>query len=214
VKADISKGHLEGKSQPMRESTMKRISTLAALAVVALLVLSPAAEAQFFGPMGGNGMMGPGYGYGATSPVTGLASPVWRYRFGTPGPDTCRAMMGPATGFGYSMLGPWTGNGYADPDAAVVACLSSLRAQLGISAEQQAAWQQFADAVTQQSQQMTLFHRQVALAAATAPERVAQYAQFMLDRAEDAAAVSQAVAELYAALSSTQQALFDAYFAW
>lgn len=197
---------------------MKRISALAAaMAAIAVLGFSPASQAQFFGGMGGNGMMGPGYGYGTTGPGAVHASPIARspdYRFGMMGANNCYAMMGPATGYGYSMTGPWTGSGYADPDAAVQACLSSLHTQLGISGEQEAAWQGFADVVTQQTQQMMLFQRQVAQATATAPERAAQYARFMQDRAEDAAAVSQAVTGLYATLSPTQQALFNEYFAW
>ncbi len=189
---------------------MKKISTIAvAVAAAATLGLSFASRAQYAGGMG--------YGSGMMTPGTRPASPIARgtnYRYGMMAGDYCYGMMDPGTGYGYSMTGPWNGSGYADPDVAAQACLSSLHDQLGISVAQEAAWQAFAQAVTDQAQGMSMFRQQTLQAAATAPERVAQYAQFMLDRAQDAAAVSQAVSALYATLSPSQQAVFNQYFAW
>lgn len=188
---------------------MKRISAnIAAIAAAAALGFPLASQAQYVGPMG--------YGSGMMTPGTRL-SPVARgtdYRYGMMAGNYCYGMMGPTTGYGYSMMGPWTGSGYADPDAAVQSCLSSLHAQLGIAGAQETAWQTFADTLVEQAQGMLQFHQQVLQAPATAPERVRQYAQFMLDRAQDAAAVSQAVSGLYATLTPAQQLLFDGYFAW
>ena len=188
---------------------MKRVpAIIAAVAAAATLGLSLVSQAQRFGGMGnGPGMMTPG----------AQLSPIARgtdYRYGMMAGNYCYGMMGPTTGYGYSMMGPWTGTSYADPDAAVQSCLSSLHTQLGITGAQEAAWQVFADTLTQQAQEMLQFHQQVLQKTATAPERVAQYAQFMLERAQDTAAVSQAVSELYATLSPAQQALFNEYFAW
>ena len=192
---------------------MRKFSALAAaIAAAAFLGHSAVSQAQYFGGMG-SGMMGPGFGFGTPGRSSAIARGT-SYGFGMMAGNYCYGMMGPATGYGYSMMGPWTGSSYADPDAAVQACLASLQTQLGISAGQQAAWQGFADAIAQQAGHMLQFQQQVLQSSATAPERTAQYAQFMLQRAQDAAAVSQAVSALYGSLTATQQALFNQYFAW
>jgi len=190
---------------------MKTIRAFA-MAIVAAASLGLAAEtqAQYFGGMGyGNGMMGPRSGYG----FSGIARPPGTV-YGMMVGNYCGGMMGPAAGYGYPMTGPWTGSAYADPDAAVQACLSALHTQLAISSTQEAAWQAFADAVVEQSRQMLQFQQQVSQTSATAPVRAAQYADFMQQRAQDAAAISAAVGALYATLDPAQVDLFNRYFAW
>ncbi len=94
------------------------------------------------------------------------------------------------------------------------ACLSALHTQLAITAAQEAAWQVFASAVAEQARGMLRFEQQVLQTPATVLQRATQFAQFMQQRADDAAAIAQALGGLYAVLSPGQQALFNGYFAW
>ena len=194
---------------------MNRISAIVAIiTAAACLAVSSVSQAQYGGSMGnGLGMMGPGIGFGTVPGGSAIARGT-DYRYGMMAGNYCYGMMGPAVGYGNTMMGPWLAGGYVDPDTAVQTCLSQLHTQLAITSAQEAAWQAFADTLVQQAQEMVQFRQHVLQAPATAPQRVAQYAQFMLERAQDAAAISEAVSALYATLSPTQEALFDEYFAW
>ena len=191
---------------------MKTIRAFAvAMGAAAFLGLAGMTQAQYSGGMGyGNGMMPGPHAASGFSGIARPAGPLYGMMVG----NYCSGMMGPAVGYGYPMVGPWTGSAYADPDAAVQACLSGLHSQLGISSTQEAAWQAFADAVVEQARQMLQFQQQVSQASATAPARAAQYADFMQQRAQDAAAISVAVSALYATLDPAQVDLFNRYFAW
>ena len=185
---------------------MKSLQSLtAAILAAASLGVAIPSEAQYSG--NGSGIMRPGAGYGSGMMGRGPGMMGW------PG-DYCFTMMGPSAGYGFSMMGPWSGSGLADPGAAVQSCLSALHARLGISNMQESAWSAFASAVASQAHAMLLFQQRILQSHGTAVERSAQYADFMQQRADDAAIVSDAVAALYGTLGTSQRAAFDRYFAW
>lgn len=145
--------------------------------------------AQGAGPMGGGygpGMMGggPRGGYG-------------------PG------MMGggPRGGFGPGMAGA-----QGNPAANAAARLAFLQTELGITADQESAWQAYAKQVKQQAESMQALRAQAPAAAQSAPERINQRAAFAKQRAAHMEAMSAAVKDLYAVLTPEQKAVADQHF--
>jgi len=138
----------------------------------------------------GGGPMGPGMmGYGG--------------RGGGYGPGMMGG-SGPRGGFG-----PGAGAG---PVARHDARLAFLKEQLKITSDQQAAWDAYATQVKAQATTMESFRAQAPGADLTPAERLEQRANFAKLRAEQAAAMSTAVKDLYAALTPEQQAIADRHF--
>ena len=134
--------------------------------------------------------------------------------FGGPGAGYGPGMMGPGAGYGPGMMGRGPRGAYGDPTAAAQARLTNLHTQLGITSAQESAWQAFANAVTEQAQQMQQFRSQMLQSGTTltTPDRMTQHAQFMQQRAQGASTVAQAMTALYAALSPDQRTLLDQSF--
>ena len=115
--------------------------------------------------------------------------------------------MGP--GFAHGM-GPGHGSmANVDPAARAESRLGDLKAQLKITTTQEPAWQTFADAAKQQATGMQAMHARVQAGSGTAPERMAQLASAMQQRAEGMATMSKALDALYAVLTPEQKAIAD-----
>jgi len=109
--------------------------------------------------------------------------------------------------------GPNTNRGYGEPPGANVdQNLSSLHGRLTLRPEQESAWQGFASAVRQQTRQMQSTEGSMLRPAATAPERLAQMARFMQQRAAGMSAVARALTTLYAVLDANQRAIVEEEF--
>ncbi|MDE2003061.1 MAG: Spy/CpxP family protein refolding chaperone [Betaproteobacteria bacterium] len=95
--------------------------------------------------------------------------------------------MGPGAGSGTGMgpglahgMGPGHGPmAHVDPSTMAESRLADLKAQLKITAEQDTAWQAFADAAKQQATGMQAMRAQMQAGSGTAPERMAQRASAM-----------------------------------
>lgn len=124
---------------------------------------------------------------------------------GGPGAGPCAEQAGP-------MAGQWGGPGKhrGDPGARMTQRLENLKAELGLSAEQQPAWTAFANAVNEQIAAMQAHRAQMReQAAVTAPERMKSRIAFMQERAASMGKVQQAFEELYAKLTPEQKAKAD-----
>jgi Spy/CpxP family protein refolding chaperone len=118
--------------------------------------------------------------------------------------------MGP--GFAHGM-GPGHGPmANVDPAARAESRLTDLKAQLKISTTQEPAWQTFADAAKQQATGMQAMHARMQAGSGTAPERMAQRASAMQQRAEGMATMSKALDALYAVLTPEQKTIADQHF--
>ena len=117
-------------------------------------------------------------------------------------------------GFGPGMgMGPGHGRmAGADHSAMVEYRLSSMKTLLKITAAQESAWQAFADQVKQQAASMDAIRTQMQQNSGTAPDRMAQHAAVMQQRA--AAMTSQLTAfnALYAVLTPEQKTIADQNF--
>jgi hypothetical protein len=96
-----------------------------------------------------------------------------------------------------------------DPAAMADARLSDLKAQLKITATQEAAWQTFAAQAKQQAASMQAMRAQMLQGTGTAPERMAQHTGAMQQRAADMATMTNAFGALYAVLTPEQKAIAD-----
>ena len=117
--------------------------------------------------------------------------------------------MGPGAGPG---MGRGLGHGpmaNVDPAAMADSRLVELKTQLNITSEQETAWQAFADTTKQQAAGMQAMRAQVQTGSVTAPERMAQRASAMQQRAESMATISKAFNALYAVLTPEQKAIAD-----
>jgi periplasmic protein CpxP/Spy len=164
------------------------------LAVAAALA-SSAVSAQPF-PAGG-----PGWGpYGGGGP--GMMGP--------------RGMMGPGMGpggygpMGRSRFGPGFAGG---PGFSVDARLAALKAELKITGNQESAWNGYTKQVKQQFESTQVLLAKTPPATQSAPDRMAQRAEFAKQRAGNLDATSTAVKNLYAALTAEQKTLADQYLA-
>jgi hypothetical protein len=91
--------------------------------------------------------------------------------------------------------------------------LASLHGRLALRPDQEAAWQGFASAVRRQTREMQSMQGTMLRPPPTAPERLAQMARFMQQRATGMSAVAQALGTLYATLDSNQRSIVDEEFA-
>ena len=120
--------------------------------------------------------------------------------------------QGPGQGMGMGM-GPGHGRmGGGDPSAMVESRLTDLKAQLKISAAQEAAWQAYAAQAKQQAAAMQVLRAQMSQGAATAPERMAQQTAMMQQRSSAMAGRNTTFSALYAVLTPEQKAIADKSF--
>ena len=193
---------------------MKRITKIAvALGAALTLGLGAAAvSAQPYGYGMGPGMMGgygPGYGAG---PGYGPGYGMGPGMMGGYGPGYGRGpgwMGGYGPGYG---MGPQAmfGGYYGNSDES----LAAMKAQLGITAKQDAAWQAFAKNAKKQSEnrQAWFAKMQQARSAGSAPEFLAQQTEIMKQREAELEANAAAVKNLYAALTPEQKTIADQLF--
>ena len=160
----------------------------------------------------------PGYGPGYGPCATG-AGPGSGYGPGMMGGG--RVGYGPSAGYGPGACGGagpgacgGAGPGFAgvNPAERADARLAFLKNELSITAEQQGAWDAYANQVKAQAATMAAFRSQPPAAAESAPDRIAQRAERMKLRANQAEAMSAAVKDLYAALTPEQKAIADQHF--
>jgi hypothetical protein len=186
-------------------------STKIALAVGAALSLGLAAAELTAHPSDmGWGGFGPGsgmHGYGAGNgmrPGAGMGYGMHGY-----GPGYG---MGPGAGMGYGMHGYGMGFG-AYPEAPGDR-LEGLKSELGITAQQEPAWQAFVNSAKQreESRQAWSAKMREARTAGSLPEMLAQRDEVFKQHQAERQAATTALKELYAALSPEQKALADQRF--
>lgn len=100
----------------------------------------------------------------------------------------------------------------ADPTAMAEQHLADAKIQLKITADQETAWQTFADKAKQQAATMQGMRGQMQQMQGTAPDRMSQRAEMMKSRSEQMATMSTALRDLYAVLSPEQKLLADKQF--
>lgn len=120
--------------------------------------------------------------------------------------------MGPGAGMGYGMHGYGMGFG-ANPEAAEYR-LDGLKAELGITAQQEPAWQAFVKSVKQREESRSAWFakQREAQVAGSLPERLAQRDEFFKQQQAERQASTAALKEFYAALSPEQKAIADQRF--
>lgn len=184
----------------MKRSTKIAVVLGAALSL-GLAAATVSANPYGFGPGWHMGGYGPGPGYGMGPGMMGGYGP---------GPGYGPGMMhgyGPGYGMGpQGARGAYFGN--------VDASLAALKAQLGITAGQDEAWQAFAKNAKQQNEnrQAWFAKMQQARRAGSAPEFAAQQAEFMKQREAELEARAAALKGLYAALTPEQKEIADQSF--
>jgi len=111
-------------------------------------------------------------------------------------------------GFGPGMRsGAW-----GDPAARLDAHLAAMKTELNITANQESAWQAYAAQAKTQAGLMQALHAQATATAQTSPERLSQRIEFMRQRTAHLEAMSVALNNLYAVLTTEQRAIADQYF--
>jgi len=169
----------------MKRATKVLITAGTALSL-GLAAAAVSAQPYGYGP-GGWHMGGYGPGYGMEPGMMGGYGPGYG--------------MGPR-----AMFGGYYGN--IDDN------LAALKTELGITAKQDVAWQAFAKNAKQQSEnrQAWFAKMQQARSAGSAPELLAQQAEFMKQRETELEASAAALKNLYAALTPEQKAIADQSF--
>jgi hypothetical protein len=172
-----------------KEQIMKRIHKIIAGTVGALALVAVTAVAAAPGWFGGCDGTGPG-----------AAGPGMMY--GGPGPG---AGMGP--GFG----GMWGGGS----GIASERILAQLKTDLAINAQQESAWQAFTTKAAEQAKLMQATHEQhwqAARSGTTVPEKLTLHISSMTQHLAGMQAMSTAMSDLYAVLTSEQRKTADSYF--
>ncbi|MEW8029011.1 MAG: Spy/CpxP family protein refolding chaperone [Candidatus Thiodiazotropha sp.] len=137
---------------------------------------------------------GPGYG------------PGWgghHGMMGGPGGDRGMMMGGPSGGKGM-MMGGYTA-GFADQQ------LADLKATLGITTDQEAAWNRYADAVTERANLMQSHRQQMFTRGPVSPDQRLNFHQQGLEQMQQVSAARQ---DLFEILTPQQQASVDTYTGW
>lgn len=128
--------------------------------------------------------------------------------------------FGPGSGMGYGMHGggPGYGMGYgmgygAQPGAAADR-LQGVKSELGITGQQEPAWQAFVNSVKQreESRQALFARMRDSRSAGSLPEMLAQRDEFFKQQQAERQAGTAALKELYAALSPEQKTVADQVF--
>jgi protein CpxP len=120
--------------------------------------------------------------------------------------------MGPGYGHGMGMgqgYGPGAG---VDPTTRIDTRLGEMKAQLNLTADQEAAWQTFTVAARKQAADMQALRSQMQQDPGTAPDRMGQRATMMQQRSEAMATMTNAFNALYAVLTPAQKAIADQSF--
>jgi Spy/CpxP family protein refolding chaperone len=138
--------------------------------------------------------------------------------FANPGPGMSMGMgmdCGPM-GAMHGASGPggrMTGGGMAaNMDAHMSANMGELKSELKITAAQEPAWQAFSAKAAQQAQAMQGMRGKMPVASGSAPDQMAQHAEFMKQRTGNMEAMSAALKDLYAVLTPEQKATADQRF--
>jgi len=109
------------------------------------------------------------------------------------------------------MMGAGRGPMFASNDADIGKFqqdrLGQLKSQLGITAEQQPAWDAFAAKAAEQAKTMQALRKDVT--AGTAPERMKQQQQAMGERQKAMGTMSESFTKLYEVLTPKQREVFD-----
>ncbi|MDA1116491.1 MAG: Spy/CpxP family protein refolding chaperone [Proteobacteria bacterium] len=188
-----------------------RKTTKIALAVGAALSLGLAAAELTAHPSDGGYGMGPGAGMGYGMQGYGMHG----YGMG-PGAGMGYGMHGGGMGFGagmgYGMHGGGMGFG-AGPEATENR-LADLKSQLGITAQQETAWQAFVNSAKQRekSRQSWFDKMHEARTAGSLPERLAQHDEVFKQHQAERQAATAALKDLYTALSPEQRTVADETF--
>jgi Spy/CpxP family protein refolding chaperone len=165
---------------------MKRMTALAIATVTALGLGTAVVLAQPFGPGSGYGpgaMMGGGYGPGA--------------------------MMGGGVGTG-AMMGGGFGPGMMGGGYNADTRLDAQKTALGITSDQEKAWNAYAELVKTQADSMLSRHQAMWNSNATSSaDRLALHSAFITQRAQEVEALNKAYADLYAVLTPEQRATAD-----
>lgn len=185
---------------------MKR-ATKIVIAVGTALSLGLAAAAVsahpfgYGGGWGGGHMGGYGPGYGMGLGMMGGYGPGYGMGPGMMGG------YGPGYGMGpQAMFNAYSGN--------VEDGLAALKAELGITAKQDSAWQAFSKNAKQQNENRQAWFAKMheARSAGSAPELLAQQAELMKQRQAEMDASAAALKDLYATLTPEQKAIADQRF--
>lgn len=167
---------------------MRALRSFAGLVVLAV---AGTASAQMMGP---GGMMGRGMG-GSTAIPRSLH---------------CDAAFGMRSAMGQGMVG--YGASAVDPRPALRDALDRLQSQLGISAAQLPAWNAYVAALLDQADDLADLRDEMLATPRTAIEWNRRHAEFMLQRAQGALRIADAMAALHAQLTSAQRATFEATY--
>ncbi len=123
------------------------------------------------------------------------------------------AGMGPGFGPGHGRMGGYgrgfgPGAGSVDPAAAVEGRIAAQKTELKIGAQQENAWNAYAQSLRDQSQAMQSW-RNERFASGSAIERSDRFAKHLRERAQSVEKVNAAFKNLYAALTPEQKAIAD-----
>ena len=177
---------------------MKTTHTLAIAASTILLGIAAVSYAQPGGGMGmGPGMMGGGMmGNGAGPAMMG---------------GGMGGGMGPGM-MGGGMRGGGMGPGMMSAEQ-MTAHLATLKTDLKLTSNQEAAWKTLSDAMTGQMAAMQSMHTQMNSNTATTstPERMAQHTAFMQAGLAQMQAMQDTVSTFYKQLTTEQKAVFDQF---
>jgi len=190
-----------------------RKTTKIALAVGAALTLGLAAAELTAHPSDGG--YGPGYGMGGYGMGYGMHGNGMGYGMG-PGAGMGYGMHGYGPGYGMC-LGAGTGygmHGYGAFPGQAEDRLADLKSQLGITAQQEPAWQAFVASAKQREQSREAWFAKMreARAAGSLPEMLAQRDEMFKQQQAESQAATAALKDLYAALSPEQKAIADERF--
>lgn len=148
----------------------------------------------------------------AVAVVAGLAASVVAVAQPGYGPGAMKGADGCGPG---AMMGAGYGPNSARNPAEIAKFqqehLTRLKSRLGITAEQQPAWDAYATMAAQQAQTMQALHqtRHQTMSTATAPERLAMAQQVMGERQKAMASMSESLTKLYDVLTPKQREAFD-----
>lgn len=123
--------------------------------------------------------------------------------------------MGPGFGpmaAGHGPCGPGAHRAGGHAAAFADTHLAEMKATLKITSDQEPAWNAFADKVKAQAESMQALRTKAGQPAGTAPDRLAQRAGFMTQRAAGMEAMAGAMKSLYAVLTPEQKATLDQGF--
>jgi len=185
----------------MKRATKIVITVATALSLGLAAAIVSAHPSDYAGGLGGGHTGGYGPGYAMGHGMMGGYGPGYDMgpgMMGGYGPDHGRALQG--------MFNGYPGNAENG--------LAALKAELGITAAQDVAWQAFTNNAERQneSRQAWFARMHEARTAGSLPERLAQQTEFMKQRRAEMEANAAALKDLYATLTPEQKAIADQRF--